>query len=125
MNRLSLKNKMLLSVAALLTGLLGYPVVNADESAAETEFGKILNPLTAKKLLPGYYFAVYKSGEKVFERTEGLADEKTKIAAGENTLYAIASMSKPITTLALLTLTESTDLELSDPVSKYLSLIHI
>ena len=120
MNRLSLKNIMLLTVGVLLTGLLGYPVVNADESAAETEFGKILNPLTAKKLLPGYYFAVYKNGEKVFERTEGLADEKTKIAAGENTLYAIASMSKPITTLALLTLTESTDLELSDPVSKYL-----
>ena len=60
MNKLSLKNKTLLSIVALLTGLIWYPVVNANEPTAATEFGKILNPLTAKKLLPGYYFAVYK-----------------------------------------------------------------
>ena len=71
MSRLSVKNKTLLSVVALITGRLWYPVGNANEPTAATEFGKILNPLTAKKLLPGYYFAVYKGGEKVFERTEG------------------------------------------------------
>ena len=63
------------SQLSLLSQASGIPSVMPMANAA-TEFGKILNPLTAKKLLPGYYFAVYKGGEKVFERTEGLADDQ-------------------------------------------------
>ncbi|MDG1004664.1 MAG: serine hydrolase, partial [Emcibacteraceae bacterium] len=70
-------------------------------STLESEFARVLNPLTAKRLVPGYYFAVYKNGEKVFERAEGQADEQEKLLPSENTLYAVASMTKPLTALAL------------------------
>lgn len=89
-------------------------------STLESEFARVLNPLTAKRLVPGYYFAVYKNGEKVFERAEGQADEQEKLLPSENTLYAVASMTKPLTALALLRLSETTDLRLDDPVSKYI-----
>jgi CubicO group peptidase (beta-lactamase class C family) len=86
----------------------------------ESEFARVLNPLTTKRLVPGYYFAIYKNGKKVFERAEGQADEQEKLPPGENTLYAVASMTKPLTALALLRLSETSDLRLDDPVSKYI-----
>lgn len=120
MNVISTLIKRAFSVVSLLIFASFYSTAIASEPTAETEFGKVLDPLIEKKLLPGYHFAVYKGGERVFVRSEGFADQEANIAADENTLYAIASMSKPIVTLALLTLMESTDVGLSDPVSKYL-----
>ena len=86
----------------------------------ETEYSKILSPLVEKKLIPGYYFALYQSGEKIFEKAEGLADDLSGLKPSETTLFAIASMTKPITTLGVLHLIENSSLQLSDPVSKYL-----
>ena len=90
------------------------------QNALDAEYSKILNPLIQNKTIPGYYFSLYKNGEKIFELTDGLADESSNLKPGEKTLYAIASMTKPITTLAVLKLIENSELKLSDPIKKYL-----
>lgn len=86
----------------------------------ESEYSKILNPLVEKKLIPGYYFALYQAGEKIFEKAEGVADDLSGLEPSEQTLFAIASMTKPITTLGILHLIEQSEMKLLDPVSKYL-----
>jgi CubicO group peptidase (beta-lactamase class C family) len=92
----------------------------SDTNDIATEYQKIFSPLMEKKLLPGYYFAVFKDGEKVFEQEAGFADEKIGLKATSKTIYAIASMSKPLTTLGMILLAEKTALSLDDPISKYL-----
>lgn len=95
-------------------------VAQQSNTAMAKEFAKILDPLTDKKQLPGYYFAVFKDGKKAFERAEGLADDGAGVVAGETTLYALGSMTRPLTALAVLRLIETTDLRLDHPVSKYI-----
>ena len=45
----------------------------------ENEVTKILEPLINKRKIPGYYLAVFKGGVKVLEKSEGYADDKTKL----------------------------------------------
>src|SRR4051812_15356351 len=50
----------------------------------------------------------------------GLADVENKIPMKRSTLFRIASMTKPITVLALLMLVEAGLIDVEDPVEKYL-----
>jgi CubicO group peptidase (beta-lactamase class C family) len=86
----------------------------------ENEITKILEPLISKRKIPGYYLAVFKGGVKVLEKSEGYADDKTKLVPQAETLYALDSMIRPLTASALMVLVESGELSLNDPVTKFL-----
>jgi CubicO group peptidase (beta-lactamase class C family) len=71
------------------------------------------------KKLPGLSFHVAHKGEVVYEQAIGVRD----LASGEpweiDTLHNIASMTKSMVTVALMTLYEEGKFQLDDPVSKY------
>ena len=105
----------------LATFVSGSPKIDAGISLqAKRDFNSILNPLIADRRLPGYYVAVFKNGQKEFEQSEGLADEKNRVAPDGMTLYAIESMTEPLTAAAIMLLVESGQLALDEPLSKYL-----
>ena len=68
---------------------------------------------------PGYVKVEWsqKTGEKW--EVKGLADRETGRPMATNTIFAICSNTKPITSVLALTFVEEGKLNLDDPVSKY------
>ncbi len=64
--------------------------------------------------IPGLSIAVMKDAKLVYARGYGQADKSNGNMVSPNTLFRIASVSKPITAAAIMRLTETTNLKLSD-----------
>ncbi len=114
-------------VACILSGLSSPAWAGEEEAAAssvdvqalEEAYAELLDPFVDQKRLPGYYFALYRDGLPVLVRARGFADEKTQLPPSGQTLYAVASMTKPLTALAVIKLVEMGKLALSDPLEQY------
>jgi len=64
--------------------------------------------------VPGLSIAVMKDGKLVYTRGYGQADKSNGNLVSPNSLFRIASVSKPITASAIMRLTETTNLKLGD-----------
>lgn len=64
--------------------------------------------------------AVSHRGLIVFEAGFGWADKERRIAASEHTMYSLASVTKPLTVTALMTLVEAGKVALDRPVNDFL-----
>jgi len=69
---------------------------------------------------PSLAVAVAKDGKIIWEQGFGWADRARRIPADEHTLYSLASISKPFTATALMTLVEAGKVNLDSPVNDYL-----
>ena len=56
----------------------------------------------------------------LYEGTAGKLDVAKNIAMPSDAIFAIASMTKPVTSVAIMMLREDGKLQLDDPVSKFL-----
>ncbi|GAA0934065.1 serine hydrolase domain-containing protein [Pseudonocardia zijingensis] len=70
--------------------------------------------------LAGWTVAVARRGRVALHAHHGLADVEADRPVGDDTIWRIYSMTKPITSVAVLMLYERGLLELTDPVSRYL-----
>ncbi len=66
--------------------------------------------------VPGLSIAVMKNGKLVFAKGYGQADKSNGNLVSPNSLFRVASVSKPITAAAIMKLTETTNLKLGDKV---------
>jgi len=73
----------------------------------------------AKNNLPGISIAVAENGEYEWSKGFGMADLENLVPATSQTLYRLASISKPITATAAMVLYERGKLDLDVPVQKY------
>ncbi len=75
---------------------------------------------------PSLAVAVARDGKVIWEEGFGLADRAQNIAATENTVYNLGSVSKPLTATGLMVLVEQGLIDLDRPVNDYLgdSAIH-
>lgn len=71
-------------------------------------------------ILPNALTLVYRRGEVVYQDKQGWADIERGISLREDSIFRIYSMTKPITSLALMMLVEEGQVTLSDPVSAYI-----
>jgi len=71
-------------------------------------------------VLAGWQVAVSRHGKLAYSATCGHRDREAGLAVKQDTLWRIYSMTKPITSVAALSLLEEGAFELTDPVSKYL-----
>jgi CubicO group peptidase (beta-lactamase class C family) len=69
--------------------------------------------------IPGVVCLVWQGGELKQLATAGLRDIEKKLPVERNTIFRIASMSKPITSVAALILMEKGVMRLEDPISKW------
>ena len=70
--------------------------------------------------LPGWTLAVTRRGKVAHLTHHGLADLDSGRPVGDDTLWRIYSMTKPITSVAAMMLYEQGLFELTDPVSKFI-----
>jgi len=83
---------------------------------------RILGPwfLPKNKQNPGHGFLLARGGKILFEHYSGLANVENKVAVGPHTKFAIGSVSKQFVAAAMFRLQEEKQLNISDPISKYL-----
>lgn len=70
--------------------------------------------------VPSLAVAVARDGVVLWEEGFGLADRASERKADENTMYSLASISKPITATGLMILVERGKLDLDRPINDYL-----
>jgi CubicO group peptidase (beta-lactamase class C family) len=70
--------------------------------------------------IPSVAVAVAKDGKILWEEGFGWADRENMVAATPNTMYSLASISKPMTATALMKLVEQSKVNLDRPANDYL-----
>ncbi|HVT64268.1 MAG TPA: serine hydrolase domain-containing protein [Mycobacteriales bacterium] len=68
----------------------------------------------------GWHLAITRHGEVQHDSTYGLRDREAGLPVESDTIWRIASMTKPIVSVAALTLWEEGVFELTDPISKWI-----
>ena len=69
--------------------------------------------------IPGALTVLWRKGELVQLTTAGLRDAQAKLPMERDTIFAIASMSKPVTVATALTLVDAGKIKLDDPITKW------
>jgi len=94
----------------LLDGKKGGPPPLDDYIQAEMETQQI----------PGMSIAVVRDGNVVLDKGYGFANLEDSTLAGKDTVYRLASVTKPFIAMALMKMVEEEKLSLDDPVGKFL-----
>src|SRR3954447_3345180 len=90
---------------------------SADQLERITEF---FNNEIATGKLPGAVVLIQQHGEPVYFKCFGVRDVATQQPMTPDTIFALHSMTKPITSLAAMMLIDEGRLALADPVFKYI-----
>src|SRR5687768_5877497 len=107
--------------------LLALPLVAEDAKPAgfdDAVLGEIpvkMKGFVDAQQMSGSVTLVGRQGKIVHLEAVGLADIEAKRPMTKDTLFGIASMTKPITATALMILVDEKKVSLDDPVSKYVS----
>lgn len=110
----------LLAVTVLLAvrvDAAGLPVLSDAGKAAITEVGAAA---TAKGDVPGVVTLIVNRDGVIYEGAQGKQDVAKGLAMKPDAIFRIASMTKPVTSVALMMLVDAGKVGLDDPVSKYL-----
>lgn len=83
---------------------------------------RLMTSFLADHAVPGGALAVARRGRLVYSRGFGLADLDRKTPVRPTSLFRIASVSKPLTAVAVLQLVDAGKLRLDDPVMRYVTL---
>jgi N-acyl-D-amino-acid deacylase len=84
-------------------------------------FDQVVSDLLKKHKVPGAAVAVVKDGKLLYARGFGYADVENKVTVAPDALFRIASVSKPITAVAILKLVEAGKLDLTQKVLPLIS----
>lgn len=108
------------------TFLLFYliPLICYCQETTEDSLQSILNDMQVaveNHEYPSLAYAVAVDGEILMEGAFGLADIEKQTSANEQTMYSLASISKPITATGLMLLVKRGLIDLDKPVNNYLS----
>lgn len=120
-----MKRREFLVGAAILAGAMArsraadIPTPSANGLRRITSFFE--NEVTAGSL-PGAIVLIQQHGRPVYFKLFGVRDVRTRLSMTLDTIFAIHSMTKPITSLAAMMLIDEGKLALTDPVSKYIPL---
>ncbi len=118
---------LVLSFALALAGCAGKALQSAASADAVGISGERLKEMTAayqagvdKAEIAGAVVLVARKGQVAYFEAVGFRDPETRAPMQRDAIFRIASMTKPVTTVAALMLMEQGKLGLDDPVSRYL-----
>ena len=83
------------------------------------EIARLINADIEKGRLPGAVIAIARKGKLVYYETFGWRDKANNVPMTKDTIFNIASMTKPMVALASLQLHERGKLLIDDPLAKY------
>lgn len=126
MRRLALATLILLTFGPLhaSTPDSGLPITKPDRVGMSAERLQRIGPAMQKyidqQLVPGTVTLVARHGKIVHFEAQGYMDAENKVPMRKDALFRIASMTKPMASVALMMLWEEGKFNLHDPVSKFL-----
>jgi CubicO group peptidase (beta-lactamase class C family) len=106
----------LISISAVLCGALSASVAAPSFAGV----GAAMQEMIASNEIAGAVTAVVSKDKFLHFECTGFADVAAKLPMAPDTLFWIASMTKPITATAILMLQDAGKLNVADPVAKYL-----
>ena len=114
----------LMMLAALLLSAC-QPLQTPDTSVQLTDktiasIQEIVEARMAKNQIPGFALAVVQDGETVYGEGFGVTDMESEQPVTPETVFLLASTSKPITSIAVMQLVEAGKMSLDAPVTDYL-----
>jgi CubicO group peptidase (beta-lactamase class C family) len=75
---------------------------------------------SAKGTIPGAVVMIMRNGKVAYFESVGMLDPQTKAPMGKDAIFRIYSMSKPITSVAVMMLLEQGRITLDEPIAKYI-----
>lgn len=82
---------------------------------------RALDAYVAEGRVAGFVALVLRDGRPVYQRASGWRDKEAGLRMTSDTLFRIASQTKAITSVAILTLVEEGKIGLNDPVSRFIA----
>lgn len=104
------------SKLALLLFLFGHPGVAQRPEIARID--SFVSALADHHLFNGSIL-VAQQGQVIYQRSAGYADTRRRVEHADTTAFNLASLSKPLTAIAVLQLVERKKLRLDDPLVRY------
>ncbi len=108
--------EMVVTVGVAVAALAGSTSGQAGSAAIDTS----LREAVARKDVPGVVALITDREHVLYQGAFGVADVATSRPLATDALFRIASMTKPITSVALMQLVEKGRIALDDPAAKYL-----
>ncbi|WP_437640464.1 serine hydrolase domain-containing protein [Sorangium sp. So ce854] len=90
------------------------------DEALQRRIDAVVEAATAEGRIVGAVVVIARAGEVVYRRAAGFADREAGRPMREDTVFRLASLSKPIVSAAALALVDAGALGLDDPVTKWL-----
>jgi CubicO group peptidase (beta-lactamase class C family) len=114
---LALLCSMFLLAACAATGGAGSGRVSPE---AITRLDRTLKDEISNGGLPGTVMLIYRDGQVVHFEANGMRDKERSVPMTKDSIFRMASMTKPVTSVAIMMLYEEGKIAVGDPVSKYL-----
>src|SRR5690242_9314029 len=118
------RNRHTLATAIILATIAGIPLRAQQVTVAPPpeldSLRPVIRAMMEKAHAPSIAVAVAQHGKILWEEGFGLADIGHRVPATPNTLYSMASISKPITATGLMTLVQRGTIVLDHPANDYL-----
>jgi len=96
--------------------------ISGRQIAALSEIDRMMVRFIKDNQVPGAALALTRNGKLIYARGFGFADKENQTGVAPDSLFRIASISKPITAVAVLQLVEQGKLSLSDRAFRILKL---
>jgi methyl acetate hydrolase len=109
-----------LNISALNIGGLALLSSGPSRLRAASGIGEILGAGVERRKIPAAVAVVASGGSIVYEGGFGARDSASGVKPDANSIFAIASMTKPVTSVAAMQLVEQGKLKLDEPISRYL-----
>ncbi|HUY43021.1 MAG TPA: serine hydrolase domain-containing protein [Acidimicrobiales bacterium] len=105
---------------------MGTVEVNVDPRAFGVDPGQLarveahFNAYVENRRLPGWLATVARGGEIVWKGSGGLRDREARLPVTDDTIWRVASMTKPVTSIAAMMLYEEGHFDLNDDVGRWI-----
>ncbi len=118
------KNNLFLLSFFLIINFVGcrsnLSIPDIDNITLNTEADSLLYDYIKSKKIVGVSAGVLKGDKIIWQNAFGFSDVANKIIADTNMVHRLASVTKPMTSVAILQLVENGKLNLDEPIQKYL-----
>jgi len=118
------KYSVVLATLALQLSAGSVPVAKPEDVGMSSERLKRVNQMIQRRIdagdLTGAVTIIARKGRVVHLEAQGVMDLETKKPVTKDTMFRVASMTKPVTGLAIMMMIEEGKVRLNDPVSRYI-----
>src|ERR1700729_311506 len=114
--RTLLRNLALTAAAVPLPKLTAQPQYGGSNGQQHGEMGRIAGAFRQQFSVPATSIAISRNGQFVYDQSVGMADRQHLTQVQQDSLFRIASVTKPITSVTIFSLIEQGKLNLTDKV---------